>query len=191
MINKALLLGHLGHKPEIRTTGDGRRVATFSLATSKRWRDKATGEKRERTEWHRVVVFSEGLVKVVESYLKKGSKVYVEGEIATREWTDKKGIERRSTEIVLQGFGAVLVLLDSRGEGHGPAPEAQAYGLDAGQAAGAVSRGEEVRSTDREGSTSPSAPDYPVPGLDPGIAAGGSSGLRADPAAGLDDEVPF
>ena len=113
-INKAILLGNLGKDPEIRSTQDGREIANFSLATSESWKDKATGERKEKSEWHKVVVFNEGLVKVVKSYLKKGSKVYVEGAITTRKWTDKDGVEKYSTEIVLQNFNGTIVLLDSK-----------------------------------------------------------------------------
>lgn len=113
-INKAILIGNLGKDPEIRSTQDGRRIANLTVATSESWKDKSSGERKERTEWHRVSIFSDGLVGVVESYLKKGSKVYLEGQIQTRKWTDKDGAEKYSTEIMLQGFDAKLVLLDAR-----------------------------------------------------------------------------
>jgi single-strand DNA-binding protein len=116
-INKVILIGNLGRDPEIRRTQDGRPIANFSVATSDTWRDKATGEKRERTEWHRVVIFSEGLCRVVEQYLKKGSKVYLEGSLQTRKYTDKDGVEKYSTEVVLQNFNSTLVMLDGRGGG--------------------------------------------------------------------------
>src|SRR5438067_2255465 len=112
-VNKVILVGNLGADPEIRRTQDGRPVANLRLATSETWRDKATGERRERTEWHRVVIFSEGLAKIAEQYLKKGAKVYVEGQLQTRKWTDQQNIERYSTEVVLQGFNSVLTMLDS------------------------------------------------------------------------------
>ena len=113
-LNKAQLIGHLGRDPDIRTTGEGKRVAVLSVATSERWTDRASGEKRERTEWHRVVVFNEGLVEVAQKYAHKGSKVYVEGMLRTRRWTDKNDVERFSTEIVLSNYGAQLTLLDRR-----------------------------------------------------------------------------
>jgi len=113
-INKAILIGNLGGDPEQRAMQDGRPVVNFNVATSETWKDKATQEKRERTQWHRVVIFSERLCKVAIDYLKKGSKVYIEGQIQTRKWKDKDGIERYSTEIVLQGFSANLTLLGGR-----------------------------------------------------------------------------
>lgn len=115
-INKAILVGNLGADPEIRRTADGKAIANLRIATSETWRDKATGERREKTEWHRVVVFNEGLAKVVEQYARKGSKLYIEGQIQTRKWTDKEGVERYSTEIVLQNFGGSIQLLDSKGD---------------------------------------------------------------------------
>jgi single-strand DNA-binding protein len=117
-VNKVILIGNLGADPEIRRTQDGRPIANLRIATSENWRDKATGERRERTEWHRVVIFSEGLAKIAEQYLKKGAKVYVEGQLQTRKWTDQQGVERYSTEVVLQGFNAALTMLDgARGGG--------------------------------------------------------------------------
>ena len=123
MVNKAIVVGHLGADPEIRRTQDGRPIATFSVATSERWRDKATGERKEHTDWHRVVVFSEPLAKVCEQYLKKGAKVYVEGAMKTRRWTDQGGVDRYVTEIVLQGFYSSLQMLDKVGNGGVPKPE--------------------------------------------------------------------
>jgi single-strand DNA-binding protein len=111
-INKAILVGHLGADPEIRRTQGGAPVASFTVATSESWRDKATGERKERTDWHRVVIFNEALVKVAEQYLKKGSKVYVEGAMRTRKWADNQNIERFVTEVVLTGFQAKIVMLD-------------------------------------------------------------------------------
>jgi single-strand DNA-binding protein len=114
-----ILVGNLGKDPEIRRTQDGRPIANLSVATSETWRDKATGERKEKTEWHRVVIFSEGLAKVAEQYLKKGAKVYIEGQLQTRKWTDQSGVEKYSTEVVLQGFNANLTMLDGRGGGGG------------------------------------------------------------------------
>ena len=118
-VNKVILVGNLGKDPEIRRTQDGRPIANLSVATSESWRDKATGERKEKTEWHRVVIFNEGLCRIAEQYLKKGAKVYLEGQLQTRKWTDNAGIEKYSTEVVLQGFNSSLTMLDSRGSGGG------------------------------------------------------------------------
>src|SRR5438270_2785127 len=119
-VNKVILVGNLGKDPEIRRTQDGRPIANLSLATSENWRDKATGERKEKTEWHRVVIFNEGLCKIAEQYLKKGAKVYIEGQLQTRKWTDQSGVEKYSTEVVLQGFNSNLTMLDgARGAGGG------------------------------------------------------------------------
>jgi single-strand DNA-binding protein len=116
-VNKVILVGNLGKDPEIRRTQDGRPIANLSVATSETWRDKATGERKEKTEWHRVVIFNEGLCKVAEQYLKKGAKVYIEGQLQTRKWTDQAGVEKYSTEVVLQGFNSTLTMLDGRSGG--------------------------------------------------------------------------
>jgi single-strand DNA-binding protein len=116
-VNKVILIGNLGKDPEIRRTQDGRPIANLSVATSESWRDKNTGERREKTEWHRVVIFNEGLCKIVEQYLKKGAKVYLEGALQTRKWQDKDGNEKYTTEVVLQGFNSSLTMLDGRGGG--------------------------------------------------------------------------
>src|SRR6516164_2920569 len=116
-VNKVILVGNLGKDPEIRRTQDGRPIAHLSLATSDTWRDKTTGERRERTEWHRVVIFNEGLCGVVEKYLKKGAKVYLEGSLQTRKWQDQSGQDKYTTEVVLQGFNAQLTMLDRAGGG--------------------------------------------------------------------------
>jgi len=118
-VNKVILVGNLGADPEIRRTQDGRPVANLRLATSESWKDKNTGERREKTEWHRVVIFNENLAKVAEQYLRKGSKVFLEGQLSTRKWTDKDGQEKYTTEVVINRFRGDLVLLDSRGEGGG------------------------------------------------------------------------
>lgn len=119
-INKAIILGHVGNDPEIRHTQDGRPIAQLSIATSEQWKDKATGERKERTQWHRIVVFNEGLAKVVEQYVKKGSKLYVEGAIETRKWTDQGGAEKYVTEIVLRNFNSTLELCGERRAGGVP-----------------------------------------------------------------------
>jgi single-strand DNA-binding protein len=116
-VNKVILVGNLGKDPEIRRTQDGRPIANLRIATSESWRDKNTGEKRERTEWHSVVIFNENLCKVAEQYLHKGSKVYIEGQLQTRKWQDQSGQDRYTTEVVLQGFNGQLTMLDSRGAG--------------------------------------------------------------------------
>ena len=112
-INKVILVGNVGSDPEIRNTNDGREIASFSLATSESWKDKNTGEKKDKTEWHRLVVFSQGLVGIVKNYVKKGSKLYIEGQLQTRKWTDNSGVEKYTTEIVLQNFNSTLQILDS------------------------------------------------------------------------------
>jgi len=121
--NQVQLIGNLGADPEIRRTQDGRAIANLSVATSESWRDKATGERKEKTEWHRVVIFSEGLAKVAEQYLHKGSKVFLQGALQTRKWTDKSGAERYTTEVVLQSFAAKLVMLDGKSGGGGSRDE--------------------------------------------------------------------
>ena len=118
-VNKVILVGNLGADPEVRRTQDGRPIVNLRVATSETWRDKATGERKEKTEWHRVVIFSEGLAKVAEQYLKKGAKVYLEGALQTRKWQDKDGQDRYSTEVVLQGFNSNLTMLDGRAGGAG------------------------------------------------------------------------
>jgi single-strand DNA-binding protein len=118
-VNKVILVGNLGRDPEIRSTQDGTKIANLSLATSETWRDRNSGERRERTEWHRVVIFNEKLCEVAEKYLRKGSKIYIEGALQTRKWTDQSGVEKYSTEVVLQRFRGELTMLDSRGEGGG------------------------------------------------------------------------
>ena len=122
-VNKVILVGNLGKDPEIRRTQDGRPIANLSIATSETWRDKNSGERKEKTEWHRVVIFNEGLCKVAEQYLKKGAKVYIEGQLQTRKWTDQSGVEKYSTEVVLQGFNSQLTMLDARSGGGGERSE--------------------------------------------------------------------
>ena len=116
-VNKVILIGNLGADPEVRRTQDGRPIAHLSVATTDTWRDKATGERRERTEWHRVVIFNEPLCRIAEQYLKKGAKVYLEGSLQTRKWQDQSGQDKFTTEVVLQGFNSQLTMLDSRGSG--------------------------------------------------------------------------
>lgn len=132
-VNKVILVGSLGRDPEVRRLNNGSQVCNLRLATSERWRDKATGERKERTEWHSVVIFNENLSKIAEQYLKKGSKVYVEGSLQTRKWTDQAGVERYSTEVVLQAFNGELVLLDGRGSNDDAEREAAEKRSNAGQ----------------------------------------------------------
>lgn len=118
-VNKVILIGNLGRDPEVRSTQDGAKIVQLSVATSEQWRDRASGERKEKTEWHRVVIFNERLAEVAEKYLRKGSKVYLEGALQTRKWTDKEGQERYTTEVVLGKFRGELTMLDGRGEGGG------------------------------------------------------------------------
>ena len=137
-VNKVILIGNLGRDPEIRSLGSGDRVASFSIATSETWRDRATGERREKTEWHRISIFNDNLVKVAENYLRKGSKVYVEGALQTRKYTDASGAERTATEIVLQKFRGELTMLDGRGDGDGAARDSDTGGFSPGPRAAAT-----------------------------------------------------
>jgi single-strand DNA-binding protein len=127
-VNKVILIGNLGADPEIRRTQDGRPIANLRVATSETWRDKGSGERKERTEWHRVVIFNEGLCRIAEQYLKKGSKVYLEGQLQTRKWQDKDGQDRYSTEVVLQGFNSQLTMLDGRAGGGGASDSSDDFG---------------------------------------------------------------
>jgi single-strand DNA-binding protein len=129
-LNKVMLIGNLGKDPEVRHTQDGKAIVNLSIATSENWRDKGTGERREKTEWHRVVIFNEGLTKVAEQYLKKGDKVFIEGQLQTRKWTDKDGVEKYSTEIVLQNFRGELTMLSGK---QGGSSESAGGGDDFGQ----------------------------------------------------------
>jgi len=134
-VNKVILVGNLGKDPEIRTLTSGDRVANLTIATSESWRDRTSGERKEKTEWHRVVIFNDNLVKVAESYLKKGSSVYIEGQLSTRKWTDNSGVEKYSTEIVLQKFRGELTMLGGRGDGGGAsAGDEGGYGFGGGGA---------------------------------------------------------
>lgn len=165
-VNKVILVGNLGRDPEIRSMQSGEEVAQLSLATSETWRDKASGERKERTEWHRVVIFNENLVKIAKQYLKKGSKVYVEGSLQTRKWTDKDGAEKYSTEVVLQRFRGELTMLDGR---------------DGGGGGGGFSSG-----GDDYGSSSGSGGGFGGGGGR--SSGGGGSAPRRDD---MDDEIPF
>ena len=166
-VNKVILVGNLGRDPEVRRLNSGDQVVNFTLATSENWRDKTTGERKEKTEWHRVVVFNEQIGKIVEQYCKKGSKVYVEGQLQTRKWTDQSGAEKYTTEIVLQRFRGELTLLDSRASG------------GSGESFGG---GEERSSAPSFGRASP---------IDRQPALAGSGGGGGGGGADIDDDIPF
>lgn len=127
-VNKVILVGNLGRDPEVRTFNNGGKVCNLRVATSETWKDRNTGERREKTEWHSVAIFNEGLARVAEQYLRKGSKVYVEGKLQTRKWQDQSGNDRYTTEVVLQGFGSTLVMLDGRASGGGDSGGYSSYG---------------------------------------------------------------
>ncbi len=136
-VNKVTLIGNLGRDPEVRSTQDGMKIVNLSLATSENWKDRNSGERRERTEWHRVVIFNENLARVAEQYLRKGSKIYVEGQLQTRKWTDQNGQDRYTTEVVLQRYRGELTMLDGRGEGGGGGfNQDQGYGGGGGDMGG-------------------------------------------------------
>ncbi|OWV78885.1 single-stranded DNA-binding protein [Rhizobium sp. R635] len=169
-VNKVILVGNVGADPEIRRTQDGRPIANLRIATSETWRDRNSGERREKTEWHTVVVFNEGLCKVVEQYVKKGAKLYIEGQLQTRKWQDQQGQDRYSTEVVLQGFSSTLTMLDGRGDGGGASS-----GFGGG----------------RGGSSSNNdyGDDYgaPSPSSSSNRGGGGGGNFSRD----LDDDIPF
>jgi single-strand DNA-binding protein len=163
-VNKVILVGNLGRDPEVRRTGAGDPIVSFSLATSETWRDKASGERKERTEWHNIVIFNENLGKIAEQYCKKGTKIYLEGQLQTREYTDRDGNQRKATEVVLQRFRGELTLLDSRGRG------------DAADAGGGVEA-----SNNSFGRSSP-----PEQGAERRPASGSSRAADI-----IDDDIPF
>jgi len=168
-VNKVILIGNLGKDPEIRRTQDGRPIANLRVATTDTWRDKTSGERREKTEWHSVVIFNEGLCRIAEQYLKKGAKVYLEGALQTRKWQGQDGQDRYSTEVVLQGFNSVLTMLDARGGGANASAGAGMQEDDAGGYAAAPSNGTAKR----------------------GGAAGAPSGTKGGFDKPMDDEIPF
>lgn len=169
-VNKVILIGNLGRDPEVRTFQNGGKVCNLRIATSENWKDRNTGERRERTEWHSVAIFSEGLVRVAEQYLRKGSKVYLEGQLQTRKWQDQSGQDKYSTEVVLQGFGSTLVMLDGRGEGGGRG--GQSGGGYGGGGQGGYDSGSQG---DQYG----------------GGGGGQDGGQSAPPSRDMDDEIPF
>ncbi|NMA98905.1 MAG: single-stranded DNA-binding protein [Phyllobacteriaceae bacterium] len=164
-VNKVILVGNLGNDPEVRNLPSGGKVVNLSVATSESWKDRNTGERREKTEWHRVVIFSEGLARVAESYLRKGSKVYIEGQLQTRKWQDQSGQDKYSTEVVLQGFNSNLTLLDGRGDGAG---DSGGYGNAGDGGFRGVS--------DNRGGGGGRRPSASAPAFEPG---------------GMDDDIPF
>lgn len=174
-VNKVILVGNLGADPEMRRTQDGKPIANFSVATSESWRDRNSGERREKTEWHRVVCFNEGLNKVIEQFVKKGSKVYIEGQLQTRKWQGQDGQDKYSTEVVLQGFNCTLTMLDGRGEGGGGD-----YGGGSRGGGGGGSRG-----GGDYGGGSGGGGGYGGGGYSGG-GSGGGGGSRD-----FDDEIPF
>ncbi|QWW69475.1 single-stranded DNA-binding protein [Rhizobium sp. WYJ-E13] len=176
-VNKVILVGNVGADPEIRRTQDGRPIANLRIATSETWRDRNSGERREKTEWHTVVVFNEGLCKVVEQYVKKGAKLYIEGALQTRKWQDQNGNDRYSTEVVLQGFNSTLTMLDGRGEGGG-----------AGSGFGGGRGGDDFGGDDY-GSGSSSGGGRSSGGNRGGSANSGGSGGNF--SRDLDDDIPF
>lgn len=176
-VNKVILVGNLGRDPEVRRLGSGEPVVNLRIATSETWRDKQSGERKERTEWHSVVIFNENLAKVAEQYLKKGSKVYIEGQLQTRKWQDQQGVEKYTTEIVLQRFRGELTILDSRGQG-GSDEYGEGGGAGEDRSSGGGSFG---RSSPMGGGSGGSR--------QPAMAGGGSGGSRS--SSHLDDDIPF
>ena len=190
-VNKVILIGNLGRDPEIRNTNDGTKVAQLSLATSENWKDRQTGERKERTEWHRVVVFNDRLVEVIERFVKKGSKIYIEGALQTRKWTDNAGVEKYTTEIVLQKFRGELTLLDGRqGGGGGEGGEDDGgYGGGGGYSGGG---GGGYGGGGGGGYGGGGGGRGPSSGGGGGRSGGGGGGGPGPgPATDLDDEIPF
>ncbi|MGM4981069.1 MULTISPECIES: single-stranded DNA-binding protein [Rhizobium] len=182
-VNKVILVGNLGADPEIRRTQDGRPIANLNIATSETWRDRNSGERKEKTEWHRVVIFNEGLCKVAEQYLKKGAKVYIEGALQTRKWQDQNGQDKYSTEIVLQGFNSTLTMLDGRGEGGGSVEG----GGRGGRGGGDFGGGDYGGGDDYGQSSPPSGGRGAASGSRGGAPSGGGGNFSRD----LDDDIPF
>ncbi|MBO3760313.1 single-stranded DNA-binding protein [Ciceribacter sp. L1K23] len=172
-VNKVILIGNVGADPEIRRTQDGRPIANLRIATSESWRDRNSGERKEKTEWHNVVVFNEGLCKVVEQYVKKGAKLYIEGALQTRKWQDQSGQDRYTTEVVLQGFNSTLTMLDGRGDGGG----ASRGGSDFGGGYDDFGGGQPASGGYRGGSSSQ--------------GRGGQSAPAGNFSRDLDDDIPF
>jgi len=182
-VNKVILIGNLGADPEVKSFQNGGRVANLRIATSENWKDRNTGERQERTEWHTVAVFSEGLVGVVERFLKKGSKIYIEGQLRTRKWQDQSGNDRYSTEVVLQGPGAVLTMLDGAPGGGGGRSGGGSWD-DSGMGGGRASGGGRSGGGDWGGGSSGGSSGGGARG---GSGGGGGGGFGDD----LDDDIPF
>ncbi len=183
-VNKVILIGNLGKDPEIRRSQDGRPIANLRVATTETWRDKASGERKEKTEWHAVVIFNENLCKVAEQYLKRGAKVYIEGQLQTRKWQDQSGADKYSTEIVLQNYGGTLTMLDGRQGAGGMQEGGQSdYAAGDGGYGGGASGGREQGGREQGGGS----PAYAAPRSAP--KPGGASKPSFDKA--LDDEIPF
>jgi single-strand DNA-binding protein len=174
-VNKVILVGNLGRDPEVRRLGSGEPVVNLRIATSETWRDKQSGERKERTEWHSVVIFNENLAKVAEQYLKKGSKVYIEGQLQTRKWQDQQGVEKYTTEIVLQRFRGELTILDSRGQGGDEFGGGSGGYGDEGSSGGSFGRSSPVGGGSRQ----------------PAMASGGGSSGGSRSSSHLDDDIPF
>jgi single-strand DNA-binding protein len=172
-VNKVIIIGNLGRDPEVRSFPNGGKVCNLRIATSETWRDKATGERKERTEWHSVAIFNEGLVRIAEQYLRKGSTVYIEGQLETRKWQDQSGADRYTTEVVLRNFGGQMTLLGGRGDSAGGGSDGGGYGNDRS--------GGDSRGGDRSG------------GYDSGRggSGGGYGGGAAQGPSDMDDEIPF
>lgn len=183
-VNKVILIGNVGADPEIRRTQSGTPIANLRIATSEAWRDRNSGERREKTEWHNVVVFNEGLCKVVEQYVKKGAKLYIEGQLQTRKWQDKDGNDRYSTEVVLQGFNSTLTMLDGRGEGGGGGGRGGDYG--GGGSFGGSSGGYDDYGSGGQGG----GRSAPQRGGSSGGGSGGNQGGGSFPRD-MDDDIPF
>ncbi|WP_291365964.1 single-stranded DNA-binding protein [Acetobacter sp. UBA5411] len=182
-VNKVILVGNLGRDPEIRTSQSGQKIASLSVATSDTWNDRASGERRERTEWHRVVVFNDRLADVAERFLRKGRKVYLEGVLQTRKWTDQSGQEKYTTEVVLDRFRGELVLLDGRGSGEGEEGGGYGGGSEAGGFGGGGYGGGSGGGSRRIASGGGAAPR--------GSAPASPGGWDAPGGSDLDDEIPF
>jgi single-strand DNA-binding protein len=162
-VNKVILVGNLGRDPEVKSMQDGRSLVNMSVATSDTWRDRQSGERKERTEWHRVVIFNEKLAEVAQKYIRKGSKIYIEGQLSTRKWTDQSGQERYTTEVVIPRFGGALTMLDGRGDGGGAGASMGGGGDD----------------------------DFAPPPSNGGGGGGGRPATAARSKAELDDDIPF
>lgn len=189
-VNKVILIGNLGRDPEVRSTQAGRKVVNLAIATSETWKDRNSGERQERTEWHRVVIFNERLAETAERYLRKGAKVYVEGQLQTRKWTDQSGAEKYTTEIVLQQFRGELTMLDGRGGGSGGGGEGGYDEMDGpGGGGGGYGGGSGGGSGGYGGGSSGGGGGFGRGGGSSGRSGGGSTPSRG--GGDLDDEIPF